>query len=161
AYAVTLADGTTVTRPDPRARRLTASANGHAVIVDPRAYAWQTPAFTPADPADTVIYELHLGTFARATPTMIGTWATAAAKLDYLQALGVAAVEIMPPALSPGDSTWGYSPSWPFATHNAYGAPDDVRAFVDAAHARRIAAYIDVVHNHYSTKTGLWCWDGD
>ncbi|MDB4970997.1 MAG: 1,4-alpha-glucan-branching protein [Myxococcales bacterium] len=161
AYAVALADGTVATRPDPRARLLTASTNGRSVIVDARAYAWKTPAFTPAAFADTVIYEMHLGTFARATPTTIGTWTTAAAKLDYLQALGISAVEIMPPALSPGDSTWGYSPSWPFATHNAYGSPDDVRAFVDAAHARGIAVYIDVVHNHYSSKTGLWCWDGD
>jgi 1,4-alpha-glucan branching enzyme len=161
AYSVERPDGTSVVRADPRARRLTASTNGHSIVVDAAAYAWQTPNFTPAPTADTVVYELHLGTFTRATPTTIGTWAGAAAKLDYLQALGIDAVEIMPPALSPGDTTWGYGPSWPFATHNIYGGPDDVRAFIDAAHGRGIAVYIDVVHNHYSSKTGLWCWDGD
>lgn len=158
AYAVTLADGTTVTRADPRARRL---ANGHGVVVDAQAYAWQTPTFTPPPVDDTVVYELHLGSFYRPDPAVIGTWADAATKLDYLAALGVDAVEVMPPALCPGANTWGYNPSWPFATHDAYGGPDDARAFIDAAHARGIAVYIDVVHNHYSSKTGLWCWDGD
>ena len=161
AYALTLADGSVVTRVDPRARQLTAPSGGSGVIVDPRAYAWKTPAFTPAAPADTVVYELHLGTFNRAAPSTIGTWADAAQKLDHLAALGINAVEVMPPELCPGDSTWGYNPDWPFAAHNAYGSPDDARAFIDAAHARGIAVYIDIVHNHYTAHSGLWCWDGD
>ena len=67
----------------------------------------------------------------------------------------------MPPVLCATDTTWGYNPSWPFATHNAYGSPDDAKAFIDAAHARGIAVYIDIVHNHYASKSGLICWDGD
>jgi len=161
AYAVTLADGTSVTHADPRARRLTASANGHGVIVDPTAYAWQTVDFQPPPRDDTIVYELHLGSFVRPTPTTIGTWADAATKLDYLASLGINAVEVMPPVLCSSDNTWGYNPSWPFATHNAYGSPDDAKAFIDEAHARGIAVYIDIVHNHYSTKNGLTCWDGD
>jgi 1,4-alpha-glucan branching enzyme len=161
AYVVTLADGTSVTHADPRARQLTASANGHGVIVDPTAYAWQTSGFQPAPFNDTVVYELHLGSFVRATPTTIGTWADAATKLDYLVSLGINAVEIMPPVMCASDTTWGYNPSWPFATHNPYGTPDDAKAFIDAAHAHGIAVYIDIVHNHYSSKNGLTCWDGD
>jgi 1,4-alpha-glucan branching enzyme len=162
AYAITLADGTTVTHADPRARQLTSAATGgHSIIVDPNAYAWQTTGFLPAPFNDTIVYELHVGSFVRTTPTTIGTWADAATKLDYLASLGINAVEIMPPVLCASDSTWGYNPSWPFATHNAYGSPDDAKAFIDAAHARGIAVYIDIVHNHYSSKTGLQCWDGD
>ena len=161
AYVVTLADGTSVTHANPRARRLTASANGHAVIVDPAAYAWQTTGFQPAPFNDTVVYELHIGTFVRAAPTTIGTCASAATKLDYLAGLGINAVEVMPPVMCSSDTTWGYNPSWPFATHNPYGSPDDAKAFIDAAHAHGIAVYIDIVHNHYSSKNGLTCWDGD
>jgi 1,4-alpha-glucan branching enzyme len=161
-YVVTLADGSSVTRGDPRARQLASAAAGaHAVIVDRNAYAWQTTAFAPAPFNDTVVYELHLGTFVRATPTTIGTWATAATRLDYVANLGINAVEIMPPVSCASDTTWGYNPSWPFATHNPYGSPDDAKAFIDAAHARGIAVYIDIVHNHYSSKTALQCWDGD
>ena len=161
AYALTLPDGSSVTHADPRARQLTASSNGHGVITDPNGYAWQTTHFAPAPFNDTVVYELHLGSFNRAAPTMNGTWAAAAQKLDYLASLGINAVEIMPPVLCSSDTTWGYNPAWPFATHNAYGSPDDAKAFIDAAHARGIAVYIDIVHNHYSSKNGLTCWDGD
>jgi 1,4-alpha-glucan branching enzyme len=159
AYALVAADGSSVTRADPRARQL--AADGHGVIVDASAYAWHATSFAPAPLDDTVVYELHLGTFVRATPTTIGTWADAATKLDYLAALGVDAVEIMPPVDCATDVTWGYNPSWPFATHNAYGTPDDAKAFIDAAHAHGIAVYIDIVHNHYASKSGLVCWDGD
>lgn len=161
AYALVLADGSVVTRGDPRARQLTAASGGHGVIVDPQAYAWKAPSFQPAPFADIVVYELHLGTFYRPDPAKQGTWATAAQKLDYLAALGINAVEVMPPVLCASDSTWGYNPAWPFATHNAYGSPDDAKAFIDAAHARGIAVYIDIVQNHYSSKNGLVCWDGD
>jgi 1,4-alpha-glucan branching enzyme len=161
AYALVAADGSVVTHADPRARQLTAATGGHGVIVDPNAYAWQTADFAPAPFSDTVVYELHLGTFYRPDPMTQGTWATAAQKLDYLAALGIDAVEIMPPVLCSSTSTWGYNPAWPFAAQLAYGTPDDAKAFIDAAHARGIAVYIDIVQNHYSTKNGLTCWDGD
>jgi len=161
-YALTLADGSSVTRADPRARQQTTDgADAHSVIVDPDAYLWQTSGFIPAPFSDTVVYELHLGSFVRSTPTTIGTWADAASKLDYLAALGINAVEVMPPMGCATDNTWGYNPSWPFATHNVYGTPDDAKAFIDAAHARGIAVYIDIVQNHYASKSGLVCWDGD
>ncbi len=162
AYALTLADGTSITRADPRARQQTADdGSARSVIIDPNAYDWQSDDFTPAAFSDTVVYELHLGSFVRATPTTIGTWADAAGKLDYLVSLGINAIEVMPPVNCATDNTWGYNPSWPFATHNVYGAPDDAKAFVDAAHARGIAVYIDIVHNHYASNSGLVCWDGD
>jgi 1,4-alpha-glucan branching enzyme len=159
AYAITSADGTVVTRIDPRARQIT-SSHGHGIIVDGRGYAWQTSDFVPPDPLDTIIYELHLGTFNRASPSTQGGWSDAAQKLDYLAALGVNAVEIMPPAACGSASSWGYDPAWPFALQVAYGTPDDARAFIDAAHARGIAVLIDVVHNHYVARPGLGCWDG-
>jgi 1,4-alpha-glucan branching enzyme len=161
AYALVLADGSVVTHADPRARRLTAATGGNGVIVDPNAYAWQAADFAPPPANDTVVYELHLGTFNRPDAATQGTWATAAAKLDYLAALGINAVEVMPPVLCSSTSTWGYNPAWPFALQLAYGAPDDAKAFIDAAHARGIAVYIDLVENHYSSKNGLTCWDGD
>jgi 1,4-alpha-glucan branching enzyme len=160
AYVIVAPDGTSVQRADPRARQLTAE-NGNGVIIDPSAYTWMDGQFAPPPPTQQVIYELHVGSFYRPTATTIGRFADAAAKLDYLQQLGINMIELMPTVQCASETTWGYNPSWPFSTHDAYGAPDDLRAFVDAAHAHGIGVIIDVVYNHLSSKTPLWCWDGN
>ncbi len=90
-----------------------------------------------------MIYELHVGTF---TPG--GTFADAAARLPHLRDLGVTAIELMPLADFPGRRNWGYDGVALFAPSRAYGRPDDLRAFVNAAHALGLAVLIDVVYNH-------------
>jgi 1,4-alpha-glucan branching enzyme len=157
AYVLVASDGTSAQHADPRARQL---VNGQGVIVDPSAFTWTDQHFTPPPPGAQVIYELHLGTFNRAAAPTIGTFKDAAVKLDYLQQLGINMIEVMPPVQCATESTWGYNPSWPFAIHDAYGTPDDARNFVAAAHARGLGVIFDVVYNHLSSKTPLWCWDG-
>jgi 1,4-alpha-glucan branching enzyme len=147
-------------RLDPRARAVT-GATGHAIIVDPAAFAWSAPDFAPAPVAEQVLYELHLGTFNPPAGTVAGTFATAADKLDYLAALGVNVIELMPPAEFSSTTSWGYNPILIDAVQHSYGTPDDARRFVDAAHARGIAVLVDVVYNHLSSRTPLWCFDGD
>jgi 1,4-alpha-glucan branching enzyme len=152
----------TLVRTDPRARRVVHSA-APGVIVDPAAYAWKTASpWKPAPLAEQVIYELHVGTFAGAAPGRPGTFAAAREKLDALADLGVDMIELMPPAEFPGDYSWGYNPAFPFAPESAYGAPDDLRALVDAAHARGIGVIVDVVHNHWGPQDlSLWAFDGE
>ena len=91
-----------------------------------------------------MIYELHVGTF---TPE--GTLAAATGELPRLAALGVTAVEIMPLAQFGGDRGWGYDGVLPYAPHNIYGPPEDLAAFVDAAHANGLMVLLDVVYNHF------------
>jgi malto-oligosyltrehalose trehalohydrolase len=93
---------------------------------------------------DAVIYELHLGTF---TPE--GTFRAAMEKLDYLAALGITAIELMPIADFPGRRNWGYDGVLPFAPDAAYGRPEDFKEFVDAAHVRGLMVLLDVVYNHF------------
>jgi 1,4-alpha-glucan branching enzyme len=160
-YLVTAADGSILTRVDPRARQ---SQGAESVIVDPAAYAWQTPPFTPAARAESVVYELHVGSFAPpgAGGSATGTFASVAQKLDYLRDLGVTAVELMPVTEFPGGASWGYNPTGLYAPKPVYGAPDDLRRLVDAAHARGIGVLLDVVYNHYDggNAAPLRCWDG-
>ena len=161
-YRFVITRGTdTLWRVDPRGRRMVHSA-GHSILVDPSAYRWTTPSFRPADKGQWVIDEMHLGTFNPPPGTVPGTWSSAMAKLDHLAALGVTAIELMPPFEFPGNLSWGYNPAAPFALESAYGTPDEFRAFVDAAHARGMAVVLDVVHNHYSARdNGLRCFDGE
>ena len=120
-------------------RRARASA-----LVDPRpSRGGPTPAVA-ALALERVIYELHVGTF---TPE--GTFAGAAARLPALRDLGVTVVELMPVAQFPGSRNWGYDGAALFAPARAYGGPDDLRRFVDAAHGLGLAVMLDVVYNHF------------
>lgn len=93
--------------------------------------------------AGATIYEVHIGTF---TPQ--GTLLAAIDKLDYLKDLGISTLELMPLNQPPGDRNWGYDGVLPFALFKAYGRPEDLRTFIDAAHERQMAILIDVIYNH-------------
>ena len=75
-----------------------------------------------------------------------------ASRLDHLVSLGVTAVELMPLADFPGRRGWGYDGVLLFAPEASYGRPGDLKALVDAAHARGIAVFLDVVYNHFGPE---------
>ncbi len=106
-------------------------------------YNWKITSFSNPIVQDLVIYELHLRDF-----TTEGTVAAAMQKLDYLESLGVTAIELMPFNEFEGNDSWGYNPSFYFAPDKAYGTPDDYKAFIDECHKRGIAVIQDMVLNH-------------
>ena len=146
---------------DPRARDLTNSV-GTSIVYDPAAYQWQTSNFQIASWNELVIYEMHIGTFGTsASGSPPATFSNAISKLDHLVDLGVNCVSLMPINEFPGDLSWGYNPSYPFSVESAYGTPDDLKRFVDAAHARGIAVLNDVIYNHLGpTDMDMWQFDG-
>ena len=91
-----------------------------------------------------MIYELHVGTF-----TPAGTFAAAIDRLDYLVDLGVTAIELMPVADFPGQRNWGYDGVLLYAPDRAYGGVAGLKRLVDAAHARKMMVFLDVVYNHF------------
>ncbi|MEM8664471.1 MAG: malto-oligosyltrehalose trehalohydrolase, partial [Pseudomonadota bacterium] len=140
-YGFVLPDGKVV--PDPAARAQIGDVHGLSKLVDPAAYTWQHH-FAARPWEETVITELHIGTF---TPE--GTFRAATQKLPHLADLGVTAVEVMPVAQFAGRRGWGYDGVLLYAPHNAYGTPDDFKAFVDAAHGLGLMVFLDVVYNHF------------
>ena len=143
--------------PDPRSPWQPNGVNGLSRVVDHASFQWSDQAFQAVPLASAVIYELHVGTF---TPE--GTLDAAINKLDYLKELGITHVELLPLAAASGKHGWGYDGVALFAPHQAYGGPDAVKRFVDAAHAKRLAVLHDVVYNHfgpignYATKFGSY-----
>jgi maltooligosyltrehalose trehalohydrolase len=129
--------------PDPISRSQPAGPHGPSQIIDATRYGWHDGGWRGPDLAGAVIYELHVGTF---TPE--GTYAAARHHLDHLAELGISVIEMMPVAEFPGRFGWGYDGVGLFAPYHCYGTPDDLRAFVDDAHARGIAVILDVVYNH-------------
>ncbi len=151
--------GKRVRRADPRAAQMTSSV-GNSIIHDPNAYAWKTQNFRTPTFDEAVIYEMHIGTYNDTAGGAPGTWNSATAKLDHLNQLGVNMLEVLPPAEFSGDFSWGYNGAYPFAPESAYGTPEDMKHFIDEAHARGMGVLIDVVHNHYGpSDLSMWCFD--
>ncbi len=128
--------------PDMASRFQPQGVHGPSECIDPTKYRWRANWTRPAWRGQTS-YELHIGTF---TPE--GTFRAAIKKLDHLCELGVDAIELMPVGDFAGDRNWGYDGVSLYAPARCYGRPDDLRALVDAAHARGLAVILDVVYNH-------------
>jgi 1,4-alpha-glucan branching enzyme len=151
----------TVWRNDARARQLTNSV-GNSIVVNPNAYSWQVNNFQIPSWNELVVYELHIGTFGQSSSgNPPANFDQAKAKLDHLADLGVNAVQVMPFWEFPQNISWGYNGAHPYAVESAYGTPTDLKEFVDAAHARGIAVFSDVVFNHLGPNDlDLWQYDG-
>ena len=111
-------------------------------------YTWTS--FKMKNPECPVIYEMLLGDW-----TERGDLAGAMEHLDYLQTLGVNAVELMPIQEFDGNESWGYNPNHYFALDKAYGTRKQYKDFIDACHQRGIAVIVDVVYNHSTGDSPL------
>ena len=144
-YVYVLDGGETV--PDPASRFQPEDVHGASEVVDPAAFEWPDRPWAGRPWEETVLYELHVGTFTRD-----GTYAGVAGRLDHLASLGVTAVELMPLAEAPGARNWGYDGVQLFAPEHAYGRPEALKALVAAAHARGLMVFLDVVYNHFGPE---------
>ena len=140
-YRVRLDDGELY--PDPASRFQPEGPHGPSEIVDPGAFLWTDGAWPGVTLRGQVIYELHVGTF-----TKEGTYASAMRELEELRSAGITLLELMPLAEFPGAFGWGYDGVDLYAPSHLYGRPDDLRAFVDRAHAVGLGVILDVVYNH-------------
>ncbi|MEM6050392.1 malto-oligosyltrehalose trehalohydrolase [Erwinia sp. P7711] len=144
-YNFVLSDGMVV--PDPASRAQKFGVNGPSLVIDPTSYAWQNSSWRGRPWAETVVYEMHVGTF---TPE--GTFQAAIQKLPYLAELGITQIELLPLSHFGGNRGWGYDGVLLYAPHAAYGSPDDVKAFVDAAHGAGLSVVLDIVLNHFGPE---------
>lgn len=144
---------------DPREQQVT-NSTGNSVIFD-ESFDWTDGSFSMPGWNELVIYEMHVGTLNDLPGGQPGSFDSAIARLDHIRDLGANAVCVMPVGEFPGDFSWGYNPSYPFAVESAYGGPREFKRFVDEAHSREIAVLIDLVHNHWGPgDLSLWRFDG-
>ncbi len=82
--------------------------------------------------------------------------------LDYLENMGITAIELMPIMEFEGNESWGYNPSFLFAVDKYYGTANDLKALIDSCHLRGIAVILDMVVNHHFGQSPLveLYWDG-
>ncbi|MBR6118275.1 MAG: hypothetical protein IKQ11_05405 [Paludibacteraceae bacterium] len=126
-------------------------ADGYVTVIQPGkpAYEWSdaTLNFKRPNKNNLVIYELWVYDYTEAR-SLKGLMK----RLDYIQNLGVNAIELMPICEFDGNYNWGYSPNHYFAPDRAYGSETMYKEFIDECHKRGIAVILDMVFNH---ATGL------
>lgn len=130
--------------PDPAARAQIGDVHGLSRLVDPEAFEWKVLEWKGRPWRETVFYELHTGTF-----TQDGTFDAIIDKLDHLKETGVTCIELLPVAQFAGNRGWGYDGVLLYCPHTAYGGPEALKRLVDAAHAKGLMVFMDVVYNHF------------
>ena len=128
--------------PNPRSRFQPQGVHGPSSLID-LDFAWTDQGWRGRRMLGEVWTEIHIGTF-----TDKGTFDAAIAMLPRLADVGIDVVEVMPVAAFPGKRGWGYDGVDLFAVHEAYGGPQAMQRFVNAAHSLGMAVALDVVYNH-------------
>ncbi len=121
-------------------------------------FNWQVNNFQAPAKTDLVIYELLIRDF-----DALHSFNAVKARLDYLEDLGVNAIEFMPVSEFDGNESWGYNPSFHMALDKYYGTPTAFKQFIDECHKRGIAVILDVVYNHATGQNPfyrMWNTDG-
>ncbi len=120
-------------------------------------YDWEVTSFVGVAQSQLIIYELLIRDFTgtEGQANAEGTVKGVIDKLDYIQHLGVNAVELLPIMEFNGNNSWGYNTNFYFAPDKAYGTPSDYRQLIDECHKRGMAVILDIVFNQ---SDGLHPW---
>ena len=136
-----------------------------ARILDPR-YDWSGDKKPGVPWAETIFYETHVKGFTHLNPAipaeLRGTFEGMGhqAAVDYIKALGITSVELMPVHAFPDDdfllkrglrNYWGYNTLGFFAPAPRYYGPKGLQGFRDmirAFHDAGVEVILDVVYNH-------------
>jgi len=113
-------------------------------------YQWHDQNYVRPPQDQLLIYELLVRDF-----VANHDYITIIDSLDYLQNLGINAIELMPVTEFEGNESWGYNPDFYFAPDKYYGPKHDLQALVDSCHARGMAVILDMVLNHATSQCPL------
>ena len=126
------------------------TGNVSSFTIQEEQYNWSTSAFNRPNQDKLVIYEMHIRDF-----TKKKSYNEALTHLDYLEDLGINAIELMPVNEFEGNDSWGYNPSFYLALDKAYGTNNAFKKFIDECHLRGIAVLADVVFNHSFSQSPM------
>ncbi len=110
---------------------------------NPEKFDWQVESFLPPAKEELVIYELLIRDFVESRK-----YRDIANYIPYFKQLGINAIELLPVQEFTGNDSWGYNPTFYFASDKAYGTKNDLKYLIDKCHENGIAVILDVVFNH-------------
>lgn len=151
-------------KADPTITAYPQGADGsYVTVIKPgkTPYQWSEATMNFQRPAkeNLIIYEVWVYDY-----TTGRTFKALKNKLDYIQNLGVNAIELMPVSEFEGNISWGYNPTLYFAVDKTYGKADDLKTLIDECHKRGIAVILDMVFNHTkgsNPMATLYPWGND
>ncbi len=156
-------------KADPLAERMEPPP-GNACIVHASAYSWRDDAWMSrrahacALDRPLAIYEVHLGSWRRRPEQgdrRLSYRELGEELVDYVADMGFTHVELLPVSEHPFDGSWGYQPIGLFSPTWRYGAPDDLKDFIDRCHEAGIGVILDWVPAHFPRDAhGLVRFDG-
>lgn len=111
--------------------------------INPPSFNWTDQTFVRPAKSKLVVYELLVRDFLEDR-----SYQSLKDSLDYLENLGVTAIQLMPINEFEGNNSWGYNPSFYFAPDKAYGTAEALKTFINEAHNRGIAVILDIALNH-------------
>ncbi|TLX73009.1 1,4-alpha-glucan branching protein [Labilibacter sediminis] len=149
-------------KTDPYAKQVHDNDPNYNAVVVEDDFDWGSSTFKMPKWNELVIYELHVASFNR-DPHAPGNLNTLISKLDYLAALHINAILLLPVYGVAGPYSMGYNTALPFDIESTFGGPNEFKRLVKEAHQRGIAIIQDIVFNHFGPEDldkCLWQFDG-
>jgi 1,4-alpha-glucan branching enzyme len=174
-YALLDSQGAARIKADPVGWSMERRPQTASIVAAESTHAWKDGAWmkrrarAQALDQPIAVYEVHAGSWRRGPPGdddegtgRFLSWDEMAKELvPYVKELGFTHLELMPITEHPLDASWGYQTVGYFAPTSRFGSPDDLRAFVDAAHRAGIGVFLDWAPAHFPKDAhGLAEFDG-
>ena len=161
-------DGRTVYKTDPYGNRCGVLPDTASIIEAEGGFVWHDGLYRARRRKEKIlnrpvnIYEVHAGSWKRHEDGSVLSFRELAQQLvPYVKDMGYTHMERMPGMAHPDDPSWGYQITCYYAPTHRYGAPEDLKYFIDEAHRAGIGVILDWVPAHFpKDANGLYEFDG-
>lgn len=161
-------DGRTVYKTDPYGNRCGVLPDTASIIEAEDGFVWHDGLYRARRRKEKIlnrpvnIYEVHAGSWKRHEDGSVLSFRELAQQLvPYVRDMGYTHIELMPVMEYPYDPSWGYQITCYYAPTHRYGAPEDLKYFIDEAHKAGIGVILDWVPAHFpKDANGLYEFDG-
>lgn len=161
-------DGRTVYKTDPYGNRCGVLPDTASIIEAEGGFVWHDGLYRARRRKEKIlnrpvnIYEVHAGSWKRHEDGSVLSFRELAQQLvPYVKDMGYTHIELMPVMEYPYDPSWGYQITCYYAPTYRYGAPEDLKYFIDEAHKAGIGVILDWVPAHFpKDANGLYEFDG-
>lgn len=161
-------DGRTVYKTDPYGNRCGVLPDTASIIEAEDGFVWHDGLYRARRRKEKIlnrpvnIYEVHAGSWKRHEDGSVLSFRELAQQLvPYVKDMGYTHIELLPVMEYPYDPSWGYQITCYYAPTHRYGAPEDLKYFIDEAHKAGIGVILDWVPAHFpKDANGLYEFDG-